>query len=336
MARLREQITKLLPDDQQKALDMLDADTSSPRLSDPPPDRSWVPAQGMDRQGMPPLGELTRLETNAFRRLSPRRRRWKKLNEFDERVAELEQRHGRVVSELSELLERQRTAPDRDAEQLARWHVGGGTGERPVSEVDSLAAAIRAAERDRDALQAAITHALEDRVRFVDGHRSKLAGDAAKDSEQAHEHYVASIAVMERAREEFVDCRLTELWALTYPDASAGREPQFLSYLARNLVDRLRRAGVAHGLDVTQLGRLLREDADAVASAIDPEQRAVVEGLDRRSTSATWSGSDEGKARRSAEIEAARQAYQREWGRQPTEVALEAFLRERDPGFFNQ
>jgi hypothetical protein len=281
--------------------------------------RRTEPFAGLDKFGMPPADQLARLETNAFRRLNPRRRRWEKLAGFDERVAELEQRHAAVQAHLSELLEQQRTAPDRDAEALAEWHLAGAKGERPASEVDSLAEAVRAAERDRDALQTAVESVLAEKERYVVGHRAKLAADAAKDVAAARTRYANAIVGLEVARGQLVDSRLTELWALTYPAAAAAREPQFLGSLARNLVDRLRRAGVAQGVDVAQLGRLLREDVEAVATAVDPEQRAVIEGHEGRSAVAVWANTDEGREVARQEKQAVIDAHIREWGHPPSE-----------------
>jgi hypothetical protein len=59
------------------------------------------PFEGLDVSGAPPLQEIARLETSVFQRFSPRRRRWRKLDEFDERIAELEARQARVQAELT-------------------------------------------------------------------------------------------------------------------------------------------------------------------------------------------------------------------------------------------
>jgi hypothetical protein len=60
---------------------------------------------------------------------------------------------------------------------------------------------------------------------------------------------------------------------------------QYAAYavLARNLTARLRRAGLCTSIDVGQLGRLLREDADTLATPTDPKQQAVIE-VGRRTT----------------------------------------------------
>ena len=43
--------------------------------------RASEPYQGLDRSGAPSLQELGRLEISAFRRLSPRRRRWREIDD---------------------------------------------------------------------------------------------------------------------------------------------------------------------------------------------------------------------------------------------------------------
>jgi len=55
------------------------------------------------------------------------------------------------------------------------------------------------------------------------------------------------------------------------------------------------RAGLAQGLDVTQLGRLLREDVEALATAVDPEQRIALDHGEGRPAGAVWSNTDEGR-----------------------------------------
>lgn len=59
-------------------------------------------AEGFDRTGMPPIDQLARYEENAKLRFSPRRLRWKDVQELDERATALETRINEVAGELNE------------------------------------------------------------------------------------------------------------------------------------------------------------------------------------------------------------------------------------------
>src|SRR5215217_5796765 len=88
-----------------------------------PPRRGSVPFDGVDRSGFVAREELGREEISAFRRISPRHRRWKKISDYDDQAAGLERRHAEVTAEINRLAERLNAAPAADAEALADWEL---------------------------------------------------------------------------------------------------------------------------------------------------------------------------------------------------------------------
>lgn len=280
------------------------------------------PFAGLDRDGGLVEREginVARAELSAWRRINPRHRRWQALADFDERSGDLERQLAETQRRLAELTERQRNAPDRDAEALGQWHIAGATSARPQPETETLTNEIRIAQADRDGLERAVDAVLAEKARYVENNRDKFVKDAAKATEHARAKYLAAVDGLERAREALVDERITELWALTYPSAAAAREPQFMHALARNLTERLRRAGVSTSIDAVALSRLLREDADALATATDPEQRALIDGREpnARPTGAVWVDTPEGQQAAREDKRQRREAYEREWGQLP-------------------
>lgn len=247
-----------------------------------------APFATLDRTGLPEPAELARMERSTWQRFSPRIRRWAKLNELDAQVADLERQQADVERQITEVRELQVGASARDAERLADWQ-RRGKGDRPVEEVVCLKNQLRDLERDREALRVQVERVLDEKATFVGRHRSKLVSDCDRAVAEARTRYEELSAALLEAREQLVAERLTALWALTFPHETTSRQPALMQSLARGLVARLRRAGVTTGLDVDQLSRLLVEDADALAEAIDPEQQAAVEGRDPdRAGGATW------------------------------------------------
>src|SRR4051794_33842230 len=97
-----------------------------PTLYDLLPDKPQPPAQqpprhtpfdGVDHRGMP--RDLVSAETNALRRLSPRRNRWPEVAKFDTSVAELERQHSQASTALADLHNRIAQAPTAHADALA-------------------------------------------------------------------------------------------------------------------------------------------------------------------------------------------------------------------------
>ena len=76
----------------------------------------------------------------------------------------------------------------------------------------------------------------------------------------------------------------------------------------------------------------LRADATWLRhAAATNEQRALLEGrYPRASKGAAWADSDEYRAQRRAELDEAVRAFVAEWGRQPSEAQLAAFMAARN------
>jgi hypothetical protein len=268
-------------------------------------------------------GVIEREGMNAGRRIlsaalsiNPRNRRSRELAGFDEKVAALSARLGEANARILDLQSQRQGAPERDTERLAQWHLEGARGQRPEPEAGTFEQAIRDAEADRDGLQRAVDQVLDEKAAWVERHREKLVSDAAGETATARLEYEQAIEALEAARATLIDARLTELWALTFPSEVASRQPLRMQSLARALTGRLERAGVGKfAIDAPVMGRLLREDAEALAVAIDPEQKALLAGTDARAGGALWEDSDQGQDLKQRAMREAAQREQREMAR---------------------
>src|SRR5215217_6409249 len=108
-------LNKLLPDDREQALNALAADTTTPRMSDPPRD-GWRPARGMERAGMPPLDELARAEQAALLSFLPGRCPWGEVAAFEERLADVAQSLRQAMEAVADLSEQLANEPARHAD----------------------------------------------------------------------------------------------------------------------------------------------------------------------------------------------------------------------------
>src|SRR3954469_24942223 len=95
------------------------------------------PFVGLDRTGFIDREDLGRAEVAAWRRLSPRHRRWKQLADFDDRVGGLERQLTETQQQIAGLLEQQRGAPERDSDALAAWHLQDRKGPRPEPQAEA-------------------------------------------------------------------------------------------------------------------------------------------------------------------------------------------------------
>ena len=173
-------------EDAERALQLNAADAAARVPAARPRGREGEPFQGLDRSGMPPVQELGRLETNALRRLSPTRNRWPELREIDERVANVERRHGEAGQRLRELREQHASAPSADADRLASW-LADQKGPRPVSSIPALELEIAEAEAEVAGLEILVGRELEAKAEYVQKHRKRLVRDAAAQTSEAHE-----------------------------------------------------------------------------------------------------------------------------------------------------
>lgn len=288
-------------------------------------DRDWadrvtreqnrIPFEGLDYTG----GIIERgdhgAETRAWRSLSRAgaSRREKRLAEFDKRVADLSAQMDAAVQTTSGLTEQLRTAPTRDSQRLAEWTHGGRNGSRPELEAKALPDRIREAEAERDGLQRAIDDVLTAKAAWVEKNRDKLVRDSAAVTSDAAATYTRAVEELERTRADLINARLDEIWTLVFPSEAASRHPLYLTALARGLAQRMERAGAGSAMiDAATIGRLLREDAQALATAIAPEHVAVIQGRDpgeRDAGGALW---DAGPVGQDSKARAMREAAERE------------------------
>ena len=279
------------------------------------------PFQSLDRTGMPPVAELGRLETNAFRRLSPRRNRWPDLVAIDERVADVERRHGEAGQQLRELREQLANAPSADATQLAAW-LADQKGPRPQSSISALELEIAEAEAEVAGLEILVTRELAAKAEYVEKHRARLVKDAAAHTREEHERVIALVDQLEQARADLVGAREAALWAAIYPGEQAGRGPQS-SLLAAGRAKPVRETlGLETAVEYGRVLKALVADARYWRDAgTTPEQRQAMSGdtnSDRaRASGVVWTNTPEGAAAERAEKEAAIKRYTEMWGKPP-------------------
>lgn len=278
-----------------------------------------------------PLGpEVMAGEASSLHRLSPRRNRWSGVVEFDQRAAELEQRQRAVHAELLALHERLAAAPAADTERLAQWQLAGGKGARPVPEAEALAREIAQRQADYDALTAATAAVLAEKAAYVEKHRKRLVRDADQAVDGAHAEVLEAIDRLTAAREKLAELRGEAVWAAIFPHEAVGETLQGRLIAGGALLPACRALGVTWQLDAAGLLDVLREDAGWFKAGATPAQRTALAGRDPRKPAATtWADSDEYRAERKAEIDEAVQAFRQEWGQDPTEAQLVAFIESR-------
>jgi hypothetical protein len=243
--------------------------------------------------GLPP--NLTAVQESVWKRLSPRRNLWPEVLKFDERVAELEMRHAAKADELRELRDREIAAPAEDADHLATWQLDGEHGPRPEPELPALQEQIRQRQEDWEALTRATERVLIEKSTYIAKHRSRLAGEAAKERERATRRCHELVHELAEEREILKAARHTEVWCSLYPSELAAREVPDTFAGARAVA--LRPLGIEHQVPTQRVIEALHHDVDWVAKAADPEQKAAMgEGRDPRKPPATvWDKSDEGQ-----------------------------------------
>jgi hypothetical protein len=297
--------------DRERQLDAAEQAAAKAAAATPPHRREPFP--GVDRAGMP--ADLLAAETNAFRRLSPRRNRWPELVKFDERVAELELRGREAGGRLSELRERIARAPQQDADRFAAWEVNGRKAPRPEPQAEALERAAGEAEAEVAGLETAVGLVLAEKATYVEKHRSRLVKSADAETAKAHERMLAAISELEQARDELIELRAAAVWARLYPGDLAGRTPN-AGQFGGGTVAVLRTLGVQHVVQATSILAGLRAEADYWARAATPEQRPMLEGRDQAGR-AWHPDTPEGREIERAERQAALERYRQEWGRDP-------------------
>lgn len=243
------------------------SEVSFPRAPRTEP-RSGMPFAGADRDGMPV--DLITAEESALRRLSPRRNRWQSVAAFDEQVAELEGQAQRLTSEMQAQHELLSQSKQKDRDRLADFVANGSQGATPESEVTSREERIDDLQRRLEGVNHQIVRVLGEKASHVERHRPRLVKDASKATAAAERRYAELIDEAERARQEAVELREAELWALTFPEVRQGEE-QIPPGVAGNLRAPLKKAGFDHALEPGSVFDVLRADAGWIPSAAKPE-----------------------------------------------------------------
>jgi hypothetical protein len=139
-----------------------------------------APAPNFDVEGMPVLSELSRYESSALRRVSPRWGRWTEIAELDHAVEELEAEHTALGAQLATAREQLHAPPTLDAEARGTRIANGRAGTEPDSDVPTLEAEVERLEHEIDARRRAIEHRLERKHHHAAKHRARLVKDADK------------------------------------------------------------------------------------------------------------------------------------------------------------
>ena len=246
-------------------------------------------------------------------------------------MTELQARQLDVEQRLRGLHEQRANAPSADSQAAADWEFAGRKGPRPESSVDRIDAEIADTSRERDGVLAAIDRALEDRGTFVQKNRQRLANVAVQQEDAVLERIVARFDEIEQDRALLAELRQAESWVSLYPGELADREP-LTRLFGGGLQHVMEPLGLNVQIEYAKVVDTLRADALWVRhSAATNDQRALLEGRDPRvSRGAAWTDSDEHRAQRKAELDEAVRAFVAEWGRQPTEAQLVAFIHERN------
>lgn len=263
----------------------------------------------------PDAENLLAMETTGIRRFTPSRNRWPQIIELDERVQQLEQRQRGITEQIQQLEERKATASARDSEALAAWLVEQ-KGPRPEPELPNIEAVLLDLRADFDGLTLAIAQILEEKTRYVERHRNRLAEEADKHVDEAHARLTMLLDATAKARHDLAELRHAAIWARTYPDAVAMSAAPTAVLLGGSRKTLERVLGISTPLDAGRVLHALKQDADMLKTAITAEQRAVLAGRDpsRRTSDAVWANTPEGEAQRRADTEAMRKRHAEDWG----------------------
>jgi hypothetical protein len=258
-------------------------------------------AQTAAEHGLP--RDLVATQESVWRRISPLRNRWPEVLEFDMRVVELEQRQAEIQRELADLHARANAAPDVDAMVLADWELGDRKGPRPEPTLPGIQDDIRERQGSWEALTAAINKVLAEKVAFFERNRGRLVKQADRQAEDARARYLRLIDELAEAREDLRGYRRAAVLARLYPTEQAAAEPPDSFAGARKRA--LAPLGIGAPVAPDRVLDALRADAQWLAEAATPEQRAAMAGIDPRTPPNTeWSDDPEVKARRAQRMAA--------------------------------
>lgn len=209
-------------------------------------------AEGFDRTGMPPIDQLARYEENAKLRFSPRRLRWKDVQELDERATALETRINEVAGELNEARTRLANADTADADALAAWFANDSKGPRPEPTKSAFGQRVRELEIEHAALGRNLDKALRDKAAYIEKHRGRLAKLARRHVEQEQANTLRLIDELRAARDDLVAARESELWLACFGTDHANTMPNS-RLLAGARRDPLMRAGIHAQVDAERV-----------------------------------------------------------------------------------
>jgi hypothetical protein len=119
-------------------------------------------------------------ESPFLRRVSPRRNPWPEVVAYDERARSLSERVAALNDEIAAREEALRKAVEADREALTAWQLADGKRPRPEPTAPAIEREIEEKKADRDAANAAIERVYEDKSRFVEKKRRRLAKTADK------------------------------------------------------------------------------------------------------------------------------------------------------------
>jgi hypothetical protein len=241
--------------------------------------------------------DLVAVEENIWKRLSPFKNRWPEVVEFDMQVAELEQRQAGIGGELADLHGRAKAAPDLDAAALAEWELRDRKGPRPEPTLPGIQDEIKQRQASWEALSVAVAKTLDEKVRYFEAYRGRLVKQADKQVKEARARYLRLVDELAEAREDLRGYRRAAVLAQLYPTEQAAAEPPDSFAGARKRA--LAPLGIGAPVAPDRVLEALRADAEWLASAATPEQRAAIEGYDPRQPPGTvWSDAPEERARR--------------------------------------
>ena len=261
--------------------------------------------------------ELSSEEGSWLGRLMPKRNPWPELQELDEKIAALDAAQAAAGADAQRLEAELRDAEEQDRAVLAGWHVDGAEGKRPEATVPALREQLEQRQEDRDAFAEASTAAVAGKVEFFSKNRKALARRVAGLRAKSHTRMLELIDELERERDDLLELRDTELFALLYPAAEAATDvPRSLVLgLAQPMRETI---GQSTQLSADRVWALLRADADLIQSAINTEQKTALQGADPHDPrSAVWAETDAGRERDRAEKREALERHKREWGDYP-------------------
>jgi hypothetical protein len=301
--RERDAIDRVL-DAQQRQLE---------RAAAPPP-----VAPGFDREGMPPIDDLARFEQQARLRFSPRRLRWRDVQELDEKAADLERQVTAAAAQINDVRGQLMNADQADADALATWLAGGSKGARPEPTRPGLEKRLAELDTEHSALRTLLDRAIHAKAAYVRKHRARLAKLARQHVEETQAQARELVDRLAAARDDLAAAREQELWVLCFGEEAASRMPQS-SLLCGARRKPLELAGIHNQVDAPRLLDAFRDDIDWLGRMTSPEQRRVLEGpaaADLR-RNAIWEGTVEGKAAMRQEKKRQREEYEAVWGRVP-------------------